>query len=103
MKGNFALNRGVIRFADLAYVLPGARVNLDGVYSLDGQQFDFRGHVQTDASLSQMVESRWLSLLLKVSPFFRNKGGGARIPVRISGTKAEPKFGLDVFPGRARR
>lgn len=103
MKGTFGLNRGVIRFANLAYVLPGARVNLDGIYSLDGQQFDFRGNVQTDASLSQMVESRWLSVLLKAFPFFRNKGGGARIPVRISGTKAEPKFGLDVFPDRARR
>ena len=98
MKGAFALNGGVIQFSRLAYVLPGARVNLDGTYSLDGQQFDFRGKVRTDASLSHMVDSRWLSALLKVaSPFFSKKGGGAEIPVRISGTKSEPKFGLDVL------
>jgi hypothetical protein len=73
-------------------------VNLEGVYSLDGQQFDFHGRVGTEVSLSRMVDSPWLSFLLKVaSPFFRKKGGGADIPVRISGTKSEPKFGLDVL------
>ncbi len=98
MKGAFSLNAGLLQFSDLAYVLPGGQVNLDGTYSLDGQQFDFRGKVQTDASLSQMVDNRVLSVLLKaVSPFFRRKGGGAEIPVRISGTKSEPKFGLDVL------
>ena len=64
-----------------------------------GQRFDFRGKVLTDASLSHMVGSRWGSLLLKaISPFlFKRKGGGAEIPVRMSGTRSEPKFGLDVF------
>ncbi len=52
----------------------------------------------TEASLSHMVDSPWLSLLLKAaSPFFRRKGGGAEIPVSISGTKSDPKFGLDVL------
>ncbi len=98
MNGTFSLNGGVIQFSDLAYVLPGARVNLEGLYSLDGQLFDFHGRVLTDASLSQMVDRPWLSFLLKAaSPFFKRKGGGADIPVRISGTKSEPKFGLDVL------
>jgi hypothetical protein len=73
-------------------------VNLEGIYSLDGQKFDFHGKVLTAASLSQMVDSPWLSFLLKAaSPFFRKKGGGAEIPVWVSGTQAEPKFGLDVL------
>ncbi len=98
MNGTFSLGEGMMRFSNLAYVLPGARVNLDGIYSLDGQEFDFHGKVQTDVALSQMVDSKWLSALLKVaSPFFSKKGGGAEIPVRISGTKSEPKFGLDVL------
>lgn len=102
MKGAFRLNEGVIQFSDLAYVLPGARVNLEGAYSLDGQQFDFRGKVRTEASLSEMVARPWLSFLLKaVSPFFKKDGGGAEIPVRISGTKSEPKFGLDVLGDRS--
>jgi hypothetical protein len=48
-----------------------------------------------------MVESSWLSVLLKAVPFFKKKGGGSEIPVRISGTKSEPKFGLDVLRGRS--
>ena len=96
--GSFAMDAGVIHFPDLAYRLPGARVNLRGVYSLNGDQFDFRGKVLTDATLSQMVSSPLLSGLLRfVSPFFRKTYAGAEIPVRISGTKSEPRFGLDLF------
>jgi hypothetical protein len=99
MKGRFQMDAGVLHFSDLSYILPGARVNLEGTYSLDGQEFDFHGKVLTDASLSQMVESKWASFLLKaISPFFKRKGGGAEIPVSIQGTESEPKFGLDVFP-----
>ncbi len=100
MNGAFALNEGVLQFSNLAYFIPGAQVNLNGVYSLDGQQFDFHGKVLTEVSLSQMVDSRLLSFILKAaSPFFRRKGGGAEIPVWISGTRSEPKFGLDVLGG----
>jgi hypothetical protein len=103
MKGAFSLSEGVIRFSNLAYLLPGARVDLEGTYSLDGQQFEFIGKVRTEASLSHMVDSRWLFFLLKVvSPFFKKKGGGAEIPVKISGTQSEPKFGLDVLKGRSK-
>jgi len=98
MNGAFSLNKGVIHIPRIEYVLPGARVNMHGTYSLDGQQFEFEGKIQTRASLSQMVASPWLSALLKVvSPFFRKKGGGAEIPVKVSGTKSDPKFGLDML------
>ena len=103
MNGKFEMVRRNLGFSDLVYVLPGARVNLEGIYSLDGHQFDFHGKVLTDASLSEMVDSPWKSLLLKVvSPFFKRKGGGAEIPVSITGTKSEPKFGLDVFGKHAK-
>ena len=101
MTGMFSMDAGVIRFTELAYRLPGARIDLEGIYSLDGRQFDFRGKVLTDATLSQMVSSRWASSLLKiVSPFFKKPYAGAEIPVRISGTISEPKFGLDLFGKR---
>jgi hypothetical protein len=98
MAGNFSLQQGSIDFPRLAYTLPGAQVNLAGVYSLNGEVFDFTGHVLTDVPLSKMVESRWASLALRmVSPLFRRKGGGADIPVKISGTRSAPKFGLDML------
>ena len=103
MKGDFSLDRGEIQFGGLNYDMPGAQVSLNGNYSLDGEQFDFRGKIDTDASLSQMVDSRWLSVVLKLVPLFHKKGGGAEIPVSITGTKSEPKFGLDVLHRHADR
>lgn len=98
MKGAFAMNRSLIRFSKLDYTLPGARINLIGVYSMDGQQFDFAGKVFTQATLPHMVASRWKSLLLRpISPFFKGPNGGAEIPVKITGTRSAPKFGLDLF------
>lgn len=88
---------GRLRFSKLAYDLPGARIELTGVYSLGDQQFDFTGRVKTDARLSQMVSTRWKSWLLKpVDPFFAKGGAGAVIPIRISGTQADPKIGLHL-------
>ncbi len=98
MRGTFSLNEGSIQFSKIEYVLPGARADLEGIYSLDGQQFEFNGKLRTEAPLSHMVDSPWLATLLKaVSPFFKKEGGGSEIPVKISGTKSEPKFGLDVL------
>jgi hypothetical protein len=97
MKGQFMMEDGRLRFRDLVYVLPGATVRLTGIYSLDGNEFDFDGKVRTEAKLSQMVASWWKSVLLKpVDPFFKKNGAGAEIPVRISGTKSAPRFGLNL-------
>jgi hypothetical protein len=97
MKGQFTMDRGKLIFSTLTYDLPGAEVRLMGLYSLDGQQFDFHGNVQTQAKLSQMVASKWKSFLLKaVDPLFTKDGKGAQIPVIVSGTRSEPKFGLDL-------
>jgi hypothetical protein len=97
MKGQFTMDHGKLAFSTLTYDLPGAEVRLTGLYSLDGEQFDFHGNVQTEAKLSQMVANRWKSLLLKaVDPFFTKDGKGAQIPVTIQGTRSEPKFGLDL-------
>jgi hypothetical protein len=97
MVGRFFMGDGKLHFSKLAYSMPGADVNLTGVYSLDGNELDFDGKVRTKAALSNMVSTWWKSWLLKpVDPFFRKNGAGAEIPVKISGTKGAPKFGLDL-------
>ncbi len=95
--GQFHLQDGALNLRKLVYVVPGAQANLEGVYSLDGQQFDLHGKILTDASLSELTDSKWSFLLKMISPFFRHDGKGAEIPVSISGAKSEPKFGLDIF------
>ncbi len=100
MDGTFTMGAGKLQLPSLQFGMPGATVLLAGIYSLDGNQFDFRGTVRTDATISHMVASRWKSLLLRpVDPFFRKNGAGAQIPVKISGTRSAPKFGLDLFGG----
>jgi hypothetical protein len=97
MVGQFVLGNGKLSFSKLDYALPGATVALTGEYTLDGDRFEFAGKVRTDAKVSQMVASKWKSILLKpVDPFFKKNGAGAEIPVKISGTRSAPKFGLDL-------
>jgi hypothetical protein len=97
MEGQFVMENGKLSFSKLNYALPGATVALTGEYSLDGDRFEFEGKMRTDAKVSQMVASKWKSILLKpVDPFFKKNGVGAEIPVKISGTKSAPKFGLDL-------
>jgi hypothetical protein len=97
MVGQFVMDAGRLSFSKLDYKLPGADVMLAGEYTLDGERFEFAGKVRTKAKVSQMVASKWKSILLKpVDPFFKKDGAGAVIPVKISGTKSAPKFGLDL-------
>lgn len=97
MGGNFTLKNAMLNLPDLQFQMPGTRVTLAGDYSLDGNQFDFQGHARFDAHLSKMVGG-WKSVLLKpVDPFFSKHGAGTELPIKISGTKSEPHFGLNLF------
>ena len=97
MMGQFVMADGKLTFSKLDYTLPGADVMLVGEYTLDGERFEFEGKVRTDAKVSQMVASKWKSILLKpVDPFFKKNGAGAEIPVKVSGTRSAPKFGLNL-------
>jgi hypothetical protein len=85
-----------LSFSQLNFQIPGTRADLTGKYSLDGTTFDFHGLLKTDAKLSQMTTG-WKSILLKaVDPFFHKHGTGAEIPFKITGTRSEPHFGLDL-------
>jgi hypothetical protein len=95
MQGDFNLANGLLSIANLHYDVPGAAIKLDGVYSLDGNKFDFFGTAALKATLSQIVGG-WKGFLLKpIDPFLRKNGNGVEVPIKITGTKSEPHFGLD--------
>jgi hypothetical protein len=97
MSGDFVMGNEKMSFQNLFYSLPGADINLAGVYTLTGDELDFEGKVRTKAALSNMVATWWKSWLLKpVDPFFRKNGAGAEIPIKISGSRGAPKFGLEL-------
>jgi len=95
VKGDFTLAHGQMNFPDLAFDVPGALINLNGLYTLDGSKFDFHGQAKLQAHPSQMTTG-WKSALLKLAdPFFAKQGYGTVVPIEINGTKGEPHFGLD--------
>jgi len=96
MTGNISIADREIDVSQLQYDLPGAQVLLDGDYTMDGKTFEFHGLVRTKATLSHMTTGIKSALLKPVDPFFHKNGAGAQIPVKISGTKDEPHFGLDL-------
>jgi len=95
-RGRFVLGDGRLDLPDLMFAVPGAQVRLAGSYALKRETLAFKGNLLLDAKVSQTV-SGFKSLLLKMAdPFFRRPGGGSSIPIKIEGTRADPKFGLDV-------
>jgi hypothetical protein len=96
LNGTFTLDQGLFNFSVLHFNIPGTDADITGQYSLDGNTFDFHGKLKMDAKLSQMTTG-WKSLLLKpVDHFFKKDGAGTEIPFKVSGTKSEPHFGLDL-------
>jgi len=98
MTGQFDMRNGRLAFSRLDYTLPGGNVHLTGHYTMDGRQYEFKGKVHTKAEISQMVASKWKSILLKpLDPFFSKHDWGAEIPIKISSDKdGKPKFGLPL-------
>ncbi len=95
VKGDFNLATGRMDFPNLEFDVPGAKIDMAGVYTLDGSSFDFHGQAKLDAHPSQMTTG-WKSALLKMAdPFFAKQGYGTVVPIEVHGTKSDPHFGLD--------
>jgi hypothetical protein len=97
LRGHFHLAHGVITFRYLSFSVPGAAIRLDGTYKLRGEELNFKGHLRMRARLSQAVTGKKSLFLKLVDPFFKKNGAGAVVPISISGTRDQPKFGLALF------
>jgi hypothetical protein len=96
MTGHISMADRTIALSTIQYNLPGAQVLLNGQYTMDGKTFEFRGLVRTKAKASQMTTGFKSALLKPFDPLFSKNGAGTQIPVKISGTKDAPHFGLDL-------
>jgi hypothetical protein len=95
VKGDFALASGRMDFSTLEFGVPGAKIDMQGIYTLDGSKFDFHGQAKLDAPPSHMTTGFKSALLKMVDPFFAKQGYGTVVPIEVSGTKSDPHFGLD--------
>jgi hypothetical protein len=96
LEGRFTLKDGVMTFSRLSFGVPGALIRLSGAYGLSDETMDFHGTLRMQAKLSQTV-SGFKSILLKAAdPFFSKDGAGAVLPIKITGTRQNPSFGLEL-------
>ena len=95
LKGNFVLDNGVIGFRGLTFTVTGAQVALDGKYGLDKEDLDFHGKLRMQAKISQTTTGVKSLVLKVVDPFFR-KDGQTELPIKITGQRDHPSFGLDL-------
>ncbi len=95
MASSFTMAGGVISLPNLVYTVPGAEIDLKGAYAMDGGAIDFAGAAKMDATISQMVGG-WKGALLKPADrFFKKEGAGTRMPIKVGGTREDPKFGVN--------
>ena len=94
LKGSFELKDSQITFRNLTFGVTGATVELAGTYGLRDEKLDFRGTLRLQAKLSQVTTGIKSFLLKPFDSFFR-KNGVTVLPIKVTGTRDQPSFGLD--------
>ena len=103
LRGRFAVENAAAHFSSLTFSVPGAAVELAGRYGLRDEMIDFKGRLKMQATLSQVAGGGIKGFFLKAfDPFFKKPGAGMVLPIKISGTRKAPKFGLNMFSGSSR-
>jgi hypothetical protein len=93
--GHFQLSEAVLSFSSLHFGVTGASINLDGTYNIDSEGLDFHGKLLLVAKPSQTTTGVKSFFLKAIDPFFSGKNAGTVLPIKITGTKENPSFGLD--------
>jgi hypothetical protein len=103
MDGPFVLKNTSMTFPRLTFGVPGATVRLAGRYHMRRETLNFAGTLRLQATVSQTVTGIKRLLLKPFDPLFRRDGAGTVLPIRISGTREDPAFGVDVKSALMRR
>jgi hypothetical protein len=99
IKGVVAMTGAIAKFTDTSFTIPGAVATLHGTYNLEDLKIDFHGDLKTDSSISDETTGAKAILLKPLDPLFKRKHAGAVVPVAVSGSYANPQFGL-ALPGQ---
>ena len=95
MKGSFVVSRAIVDFSHLDFGVNGASVDLNGTYDANSGLIDFHGKLSLTAKLSQTMTGPKSFFLKALDPFFKGKNAGTVLPIKITGTRENPSFGLD--------
>ena len=97
LQGSFVLQSGVIRFSELSFSVPGAKVELAGTYDIEAQKIDLQGHLKMQAKLSQTMTGAKSFFMKAIDPLFSKNGAGTELPITITGTQQSPVMGVTAF------
>ncbi len=96
LRAHFRLARNVLSLHDAAFAIPGALVQANGTYGLASEALQFDGTVRMKATISEAAGGGVKSVLLKaIDPLFKRGNAGAVIPIKIHGSRNDPKIALD--------
>jgi hypothetical protein len=93
--GSFRLGGGRLEIPNVTFDVPGSIVDLAGTYDLVPETLNFKGTLFMDAKVSDTTTGFKHFLLKLADPLFRRNGGGSAIPIRVTGRRSDPSFGLD--------
>ena len=95
MSGEFKMADESLTFRTLAFAIPGAVVNIGGLFDMATDTLDFHGAIMLDAKVSE-TQTGWKRWVLKpVDPLFSKRGAGTFLHIKIVGSAKDPQFGLD--------
>ena len=96
LQGHFVLADGQATFSTLSFSLPGASLQLQGAFGLVSQALDFHGTIRLQAKVSQTTTGIKSLLLKPIDALFEREGAGTVLPIKITGTREEPVFQVEI-------
>ena len=93
--GAFRLGDGLLQIPDVKFDVPGSLVALAGTYDIVPETLDFKGTLFMDVKVSDTTTGFKHFLLKLADPIFKRDGGGSAIPIKVTGSRNDPSFGLD--------
>jgi hypothetical protein len=95
LEGSFSVANNHAKFPRLTFSLPGASLRLQGAFELTNETLDFQGDLRLHAKVSQTTRGIKSLLLKPIDRLFERNGAGTVVPLKITGTRADPSFQVD--------
>jgi hypothetical protein len=96
VRGSLLVGEAQAHFSKLEFTVPGACVSLKGSYGLRTEAIDLHGQIQLSSKLSHTTKGVNSVLLRVLDPFFKDGAGGSVLPIKITGFRSNPSFGLEL-------
>ncbi len=96
LRGRFTFGKGVVTVSSLTFSVPGAIVQLGGTYKVLADDLDLHGHLLLDVKLSKATTGAKSFFLKFADSYFKSVAGGASVPIKVTGSRHDPAFGLDL-------